>query len=546
MGAGKLLVNISRNPDDELRESKGAGIHPPGNGSATEGMDVVGAVDARLGELSRGLECASRIFKEKREISKRQLGELIAKERKISVLESRLAQTEGALKNISRTLFRVEPIFAGRRPSTLDTRISVIIPVRNGGGTIRELLGKIRSQKKVRDVEIIVIDSGSTDGTVAIAEGFGCRVIRIPEREFNHGATRNLGAREARGEFLVFTVQDALPASDYWLYAMASPFVAHPELAALSSKQFVRPEADLFSLWMNEATYKSIRFVEDSIYALSPSFDFANWKHFDSQIKRHLSFFDNVCSCVRRSVFDEIRFNPQINAEDMDFGVRLLEKRKKIGFLTTTGVYHWHERGPEYVLKRHFIGTKATLYIMKNELQYFYDEHRIDWRSLAAHILGLHDLVTVAVPEADSGGTRLLGVATEFVSSMSRYMNASPIELSTALSAKAQTHGEGFKPLLLDLFGNAVPAPGENAGYKKNFLIPKFMADIGHLVDFLSTRQFSTAEREKDLISCIYKTLAITVGEALGIYYLEAETLDHLTDDLKRMDQVLAKGVCYF
>lgn len=447
---------------------------------------------------------------------------------------------------VDATAYHVEPISAGRQPPTLDTRISVIIPVRNGGENIRVLLGKIRSQKKVREVEIIVIDSGSTDGTVAIAEEFGCRVIRIPEREFNHGATRNLGAREARGEFLVFTVQDALPATDYWLYAMVSPFGAYPELAALSSKQFVRPEADLFSLWTNEAIYKSLGFVEDSIYALSPSFDFANWKHFDSQIKRQLSFFDNVCSCVRRSVFDEIRFTPKINAEDIDFGVRLLEKRKKIGFLTTTGVYRWHERGSDYVLKRHFIGTKSNLYIMKNELTYFFNEHRIDWQSLAANILSLHDLVTVAVPEADSSGPKLLDVATAFVASMSQYMNASPDELSNALSAKTQTDGEGFKPRLLDLFGDAVPVPGEHADYKKNFLVSEFMDNIGHLVDFLSTRQFSAAEREKDFISCIYKTLAVTVGEALGSYYLEAETLDHLTDDLKRMDQVLANGVCYF
>ena len=441
--------------------------------------------------------------------------------------------------------YHVGPISAGRRPSTLDPPISVIIPVKNGGEEIRGLLGKIRSQKKVQDVEIIVIDSGSTDGSVAIVEEFGCRVIRIPEKDFNHGATRNLGAREARGEFLVFTVQDALPATDYWLYAMVSPFVACPELAALSSKQLVRPEADLFSLWMNEATYPSIGFVEDSIYALSPSFDFANWKHLDSRIKRQLSFFDNVCSCVRRSVFDEIRFNPQINAEDIDFGVRLLEKRKKIGFLTTTGVYHWHERGPEHVLNRYFVGTKASLHILKNELTYFFNEHGIDWHSLAANILGLHDLVTVAIPEAGSSGTRLLDVATAFVSSMSRCMNASPVEISAALSAKTQTDGEGFKPRMLDLFGDAVPAPGEHADYRKNFLISGFMENIGHLADFLSTRQFSSAEREKDLVSCIYKTLAVTVGEALGSYYLEAETLDRLTDGLKRMDQELAKGVCY-
>ena len=125
-------------------------------------------------------------------------------------------------------------------------------------------------------------------------------------------------------------------------------------------------------------------------------------------------------------------------------------------------------------------------------------------------------------------------------------MNASPEEISTALSKKTQTDGEGFKPRLLDLFGDAVQVPGEHAEYKKNFLISEFMNIIGHLVDFLSTRQSSSAEREKDLVSCIYKTLAVTVGEALGCFYLEAETLDHLTDDLKRMDQALAKGVCYY
>ena len=491
MSVGKHRFDASVKPDDEPRGTKGSEIDPSMDPSATEAPDAVGPVDARLEELSRGLECASRIFKEKKEISRRQLEALAAKERIIAVLENRLARTEGALKNISRTLFHVEPISVDRRPSTIDARISVILPVRNAGEDIRGLLGKIRSQKKVREVEIIVIDSGSTDGTVAIAEEFGCRVIRIPEKEFNHGATRNLGAREARGKFLVFSVQDALPASDYWLYAMVSPFVAYPELAALSSKQLVRPEADLFSLWTNEATYKSVGFVEDSIFALSPSFDFANWKHFDSQIKRSLSFFDDVCSCVRRSVFDEIRFNPQINAEDMDFGVRLLEKGRMIGFLTSTGVYHWHERGPVFVLKRHFIGTKATLYIMKNELHYFFTEQGIDWHSLAANILSLHDLVTVAVPEAGSSGTRLLDVALAFVSSMSRHMDASPKEISTALSGKTQPQGEGFKPQLLDLFGNAAPAPGEYADYRKNFLIPKFMADIGHLVEFLSTRQFT-------------------------------------------------------
>ena len=62
-----------------------------------------------------------------------------------------------------------------------------------------------------RHLQIIVVDSGSTDDSVAIAREHGATVIDIAPGTFTHGGSRNLGALRAQGEVLVFISQDAYP-----------------------------------------------------------------------------------------------------------------------------------------------------------------------------------------------------------------------------------------------------------------------------------------------------------------------------------------------
>ncbi len=75
----------------------------------------------------------------------------------------------------------------------------MIIPVRNGGEDLRRCLEAIRRQETGGEVEIVVIDSSSTDGSAELARSHGAKVHVIPVEEFNHGATRNLGARARAG-----------------------------------------------------------------------------------------------------------------------------------------------------------------------------------------------------------------------------------------------------------------------------------------------------------------------------------------------------------
>src|SRR5438309_8102278 len=95
--------------------------------------------------------------------------------------------------------------------------ISVVIPVKDGGPGLVRCLDGVRSQATDEPVEIVVVDSGSADGSVEAARAAGAEVYEIPPHRFSHGAARNLGAARASGEILVFLSQDAVPADPQWL-----------------------------------------------------------------------------------------------------------------------------------------------------------------------------------------------------------------------------------------------------------------------------------------------------------------------------------------
>src|SRR5215470_3609761 len=102
--------------------------------------------------------------------------------------------------------------------------VTVAIPVLNGARYLEEVLSAVRGQKIDRELEILVIDSGSTDGSLSIAERHGARIHEIPKSEFSHGGTRNLAMKLADGDHVAFITQDATPAHERWLGALLEGF----------------------------------------------------------------------------------------------------------------------------------------------------------------------------------------------------------------------------------------------------------------------------------------------------------------------------------
>ena len=121
--------------------------------------------------------------------------------------------------------------------------VTVALPVRDGGALLEEVLAAVAAQDVDRDVELLVCDSGSRDGSAETAQRLGARVLRIPPAAFGHGRTRNLLAAEARGEHVAFLTQDATPASERWLQALLDAFGAGRRVALVSGPYLPRPGA---------------------------------------------------------------------------------------------------------------------------------------------------------------------------------------------------------------------------------------------------------------------------------------------------------------
>lgn len=106
--------------------------------------------------------------------------------------------------------------------------VSVVLPTWNGGKTLERTLAAITDQRTARSVEVVCVDSGSSPADLAMMRRFGARIESIDQADFDHGLTRDLGARIARGRVLVFLNQDAIPADPGWLDRMTEPLLTPP------------------------------------------------------------------------------------------------------------------------------------------------------------------------------------------------------------------------------------------------------------------------------------------------------------------------------
>ena len=102
-------------------------------------------------------------------------------------------------------------------------RCSIVVRAFNEEQHIGKLLTGI-SQQSLKELEVIVVDSGSTDATVAIASHYPTRVVSIAPEEFTFGRSLNRGCAQAQGEFLVFISAHAYPVYPDWLERLLLPF----------------------------------------------------------------------------------------------------------------------------------------------------------------------------------------------------------------------------------------------------------------------------------------------------------------------------------
>lgn len=204
------------------------------------------------------------------------------------------------------------------------TRTAVFIPVLNGEKYLDELLRAVLAQRIEGGVEVLVIDSGSTDASPEIARRNGVRLHRIPNHEFGHGRTRNLAMRMTTAPRVAFLTQDATPATDRWLAELTEPF-ADARVAATYGAQHPRAGSDPTTARGIEEAYAAFgRMTVDAATGARP-------------------VFSSVNSCVRRSAWEEVPFRDVPYAEDFYLAHDLLERGRTLVYVPGAAVIHSNE-----------------------------------------------------------------------------------------------------------------------------------------------------------------------------------------------------------
>jgi glycosyltransferase involved in cell wall biosynthesis len=234
--------------------------------------------------------------------------------------------------------------------------VSIVLLTRNGGATLPATLDAIARQRADFAYEIVAVDSGSTDDTLPLLERMAREVVAIPSRSFNHGLTRNLGIERASGELIVLLVQDALPTTDHWLARLTTPLRADARVAGTFCRQLPRPHATALTKhyldgWVAaSATPRSVRLTDP-----------AELDRLDPMARLHLCAFDNVCSCVRRSVWQQIPFRETPIAEDLEWGKAVLLRGHSLQFVPDAAVLHSHDRSAWYEFTRTYVLHRRLL-----------------------------------------------------------------------------------------------------------------------------------------------------------------------------------------
>ena len=243
---------------------------------------------------------------------------------------------------------------SGGGTSGLDPMVSVVIPTKNAGEEFASTLEAIGAQRNIYH-EIIVVDSGSTDSTVELAHRFGANVFQVAPESFDHGRTRNFGLSQASGEFCVLLSQDAVPVGESWLPALLEPF-SDDQVAGVSARMDAREDADPMGRWETESHGELMgNFVQK--YGVQP------WDCFSSLTREErlrVTCFNNVCSALRRGVWEALPFRPGSFAEDMDWAVRVLAAGHRIAYNPRARVVHSHDRPPGYHLRRHYVSGRIV------------------------------------------------------------------------------------------------------------------------------------------------------------------------------------------
>jgi glycosyltransferase involved in cell wall biosynthesis len=179
-------------------------------------------------------------------------------------------------------------------------------------------------------VEVILVDSGSSDSTVSIAESFGAKIVHISPQEFTFGRSLNLGIQAATSEFVIIASAHVYPVYPDWLASLLYPF-EDVKVALAYGKQRA-PE--------------SAKFSEKQI--------FHQWYPDVSTAGQETAFCNNANTAIRRSLWEKHPYDETLTGlEDLAWANWAKEQGYDIAYVAEAEIIHVHNETPRGVFNRY-------------------------------------------------------------------------------------------------------------------------------------------------------------------------------------------------
>jgi rhamnosyltransferase len=211
--------------------------------------------------------------------------------------------------------------------------VSVIVRALNEEKWLGDALAACKSQilRDGRELELVLVDSGSTDRTITIAREHGCRVAHIKKEEFTFGRSLNVGCEAARGDVLAFISAHCIPAGTNWLESLIEPIDK-----GLCDYAYGR-----------QVGHETSRFSERQVFA-----------HYFGEVSRlpQQGFFcNNANSAIRADTWRKFRFDEAVTGlEDMVLAKTIVNSGGRIGYVAEAAVAHIHEETLKQTRRRYY------------------------------------------------------------------------------------------------------------------------------------------------------------------------------------------------
>jgi rhamnosyltransferase len=202
-----------------------------------------------------------------------------------------------------------------------------VIRTKNESQYIGEVLKRLGEQTYGGRTEVVLVDSGSSDNTVAIANRFGCRIIHLKPEEFSFGRALNRGIMQAEGDIIIFLSGHSVPVGTDYFDQMVRPLTERG-IAATFGRDVPRPDA-----CPSQARDILSHFPEAGLDG---------------------NKFSNANAAVRKKIWERVQFNEHLTAcEDLLWAQKVMGLGYGIIYVPRASVYHSHTASPFYIFRRY-------------------------------------------------------------------------------------------------------------------------------------------------------------------------------------------------